>query len=295
MTKLGHLRSLSLLLALASSACAGIVGIPDPDEGFIEGGLQVPATDTRRLTRTEYEAVLRDLVGDALVDGEISALTTLPSDEGSEPFESMVEPAVSYAHVDGYVAIAERFAGVAANDDAWLSERASCLPAGIDDRDCITVLIDDWGRAAFRRPVSAAERRWLLEVYDDGASITARDGLHMVILSILNAPALLYRLEIEGPAFDEDARTYALTAHELAAKLSFLAWGSAPDRPLADAADSGAAPRRRDLRGRGRAGVLEPARGASHSTLLRGVVALPSPRAIQPTRNGSWRGSTRRA
>ena len=63
-------------------------------------------------------------------------------------------------------------------------------------------------------------------------------GARAVIERILQSPQFLYRIEL-GEAVDGNATLMRPTPHEMASRLSYLFWGSAPDQQLLDDAAAG--------------------------------------------------------
>ena len=62
-------------------------------------------------------------------------------------------------------------------------------------------------------------------------------AVELLLRSVLQDPEFLYRIE-RGEA-TADAGVFALTDHEIAARLSYLIWGSTPDDELLTDADEG--------------------------------------------------------
>jgi hypothetical protein len=202
--------------------------------------VRVGAGDMRRLSPSEYEGTLRLLVGDEFFDRQPALLAGLPSDRGAEHFESLGGRVPTAGHVDAYDAIAERLAAFLTEDPRRLARVAACLPAGKPDRACVQSAITSFGRRLFRRPISDAEKAWLLAVYDDGATLSDADGLQVLLFSMFQAPAFLYRPELDGPPAAGVEGAFALSGYEVATRLSFLIWGTGPDEPLLNAAGTGA-------------------------------------------------------
>lgn len=90
---------------------------------------------------------------------------------------------------------------------------------------------------AYRRPLKPGETAELRHLYrklrDEG--LPHDEAWRLVLARILISPAFLYRLETPGPG----ARPSPVTGHELATRLSYFLWSSAPDNALRDLADSG--------------------------------------------------------
>jgi hypothetical protein len=113
---------------------------------------------------------------------------------------------------------------------------------------CVANFISVFGSRAYRRPLTGDEYTDLLDVYQtalvvydesevidatqDATFRLASRGLRNVIAVILNSPQFLYRVEVG----DDNG---ALTAYELASRLSYHFWNSMPDTELFEAAQDG--------------------------------------------------------
>jgi Protein of unknown function (DUF1592)/Protein of unknown function (DUF1588)/Protein of unknown function (DUF1595)/Protein of unknown function (DUF1585) len=123
---------------------------------------------------------------------------------------------------------------------------APCKLEGAADAACARGFIDAFGKAAFRRPLEAGERDWLVATYDKllaadvEPAFTFREAIAGLAEVILQAPQHVYVHErgVEGPALPEGVR--ALSGHERATRLSYLLTSSTPDAELTRAADEGA-------------------------------------------------------
>lgn len=199
------------------TACAASL-----DPGFV--GL-------RRLRRIEYDNTVRDLLGDAS-----RPASAFPSDDSVLAEQSTVSPLFFEKHD----AVVERLV-----EEAWSRDLAGKQPPAArimvcplkpGDTACARSIVSAFARRAWRRPVTAAE----LEPYFGliGTAEKAGDdnavGVKLALQALLTAPHFLFRVEPEG------AMRRALTAHELAVRLSYLLWSSQPDARLSELADSGA-------------------------------------------------------
>lgn len=101
--------------------------------------------------------------------------------------------------------------------------------------DCARKIAARTGRALYRRPLEAAETDRLLNLYrlarTQGDSFD--HGVQLMVKAMLVSPQFLFRVE---PA-SRDNRS--LTPVELASRLAYFLWGSAPDEPLLSAAETG--------------------------------------------------------
>lgn len=194
-------------------------------------------TPLRRLTRYEYANVVDDLLG---VGSDLAA--GLPADEkvadGYSNNASILT--VSPLHAEKYVLVSEEVAALAVQDIAALAPCAAGTDAvGPEQEACALAFIRDFGRLAFRRPLTPEDEALLLTAYDAGADGGSyQEGIEVIVRATLQSPHFLYRLETL-PASDPNATMIPLGPYELATRLSFLIWGSAPDAELLDAAERG--------------------------------------------------------
>jgi hypothetical protein len=248
--------SAGVLCAFLAGACQGNVigsgpsggpsstggsGVTNPDPGG-----DLPADDIRgvsqqcdpqapasaefaplaRLTRREYVRTLKDLLG---VD---FPLANLQPDGIVGLFFANVSTAVSETQVDEYRLAAEQLAEAATVDPAAL---AGCAPE--TGEACARSFIESFGRRAFRRPLTSEELEGYLAIYRVGSARDGfRGGMRLVVTGLLQSPWFLYRVE-QSPR--SAAGVVQLNGFEVAARLSYLITGSAPDAPLLDAAASG--------------------------------------------------------
>ncbi len=102
-----------------------------------------------------------------------------------------------------------------------------------DRAGCVTSFVRTFGRRAFRRPLTDAERARYEALAVSGTDANA--GAELAMRAMLVSPAFLYRSEM-GTA---SGASFALSPHELASALSYQLWGTMPDDALLDAADRG--------------------------------------------------------
>ena len=114
--------------------------------------------------------------------------------------------------------------------EAFRKEEEAAIPKHLD------ALIEFAGKA-FRRPLTPKEEKELRELYQSLRNkISSHDEAFRGVLSrILVAPAFLFRIE-NVPAGKEPA---PVTDWELATRLSYFLWSSAPDDELRTLADAG--------------------------------------------------------
>jgi len=127
---------------------------------------------------------------------------------------------------------------------AGVSETASrakvftCIPTSpAEERPCAKSILTDLSSRANRRPASPEQVAALMKLYDEAAAgegfeIGVRTGLQGVLAS----PEFLFRLERQ-PADVQPGQVYRLAGVDLATRLSFFLWASAPDEELLGAAE----------------------------------------------------------
>ncbi len=116
----------------------------------------------------------------------------------------------------------------------------TCRPAGPDDAPaCAREIVDRLGAAAYRRPLTAGDRRALMALYESGAAEGGFEaGVRMALEGMLASPHFVFRFEAP-PAGIDAAEGFALSGHALASRLSFFLWAAGPDAELVDLATAG--------------------------------------------------------
>jgi hypothetical protein len=117
------------------------------------------------------------------------------------------------------------------------SELVTCETA--DDNACVQSFINGAGLKLFRRPLGTDEVGTYQKVYTAARaqSLSHDDSLQQVLISLLSSAEFLYRMEFD--ATPSSTTPHALSGYELASRLSYFLWQSAPDDALMKvAADS---------------------------------------------------------
>jgi hypothetical protein len=189
------------------------------------------AAPIRRLTRFELNNTLRDLLGDTTRAGD-----RLPPEQKGNGFSNdAASLTTTRVLVDAYRTIAGELATTATRDAAALAKLSSCDVVAQGEEACAHAFVADFGKKAFRRPLSDAESTALYGVYvvgKEGATHAA--GLKAVIEMALQSPQFLYRIETGVEVPGKTVRRP--TSSEMATRLSYLLWGSTPDARLLDVA-----------------------------------------------------------
>ena len=210
-------------------------GPPGATPGVAEDPYAIGPSGLRRLTRTEYDNALRDLLGDASRPG----FAKLPEDV-NDPFDNNYKDQLaSGALIESLETLAEEAATRALGDPARRNTIVGCTPSGPADATCMRTFITGFGRRALRRPLSPDEvQRYLaLQSY----AVEAKDfyfAVGLVLRAMLQDPEFLYQVEIGTPVPSVPG-VVRLDDHEVAARLSFFLLGTIPTPALDAAADGG--------------------------------------------------------
>lgn len=207
---------------------AGGGGMVAPPAPMTEGG-DVGTKVIHRLSNTEYNNTVRDLLG----------ATTRPADafvfEQAEGFDTIATGlSMSPTQVEDYYASARTLSELVVPGSVAMA----CTPAD-GDTTCLAQVIDGFGLRAFRRPLEQWEKDLLNATFADAvaAGATALEGVQHVVKTMLGMPQFLYRIEFD--ADPSSAEPHALTAYELASRLSYMLWSTMPDTTLFELAASG--------------------------------------------------------
>jgi hypothetical protein len=173
----------------------------------------------RRLTHAQYNNTIRDLLGDnsRLADG-------FPPEDFVHGFRNQYHSQnASPLLAEAYSQAAEKLARKAfAGDTRTL---IPCAPSPA----CRDQFIATFGRRAYRRPLSAAEKLQFTKLFAAQGSFT--DGARTVVEAMLQSPNFLFRTE--------NGRDPAQKPFETASRLSYFLWNSMPDEALLTAAAQG--------------------------------------------------------
>lgn len=204
----------------------------------------------RRLSRAQYLNALQDTVRQAMPNGGATVANLVPTLATNYPADSLVnlvgerhggfqrlDQAVQQAHVDVIYDVALRLATELTQPARIGNLMGACATDGVatNDATCLTDFVRRFGRIAFRRPLSAAEVTFHSALA--GTTPTAPAAVADVVALMLASPQFIYQIE-HGQATMNGSRA-PLSAHELAARLSFHFWQTIPDAELAGLADNG--------------------------------------------------------
>jgi mono/diheme cytochrome c family protein len=174
------------------------------------------------------------------------ATNDLPGTELNKPFQrTMNTPGsipgfIFYPHV-GQVTIEGPYDAAGASETASRKKIFSCRPASArEEETCARTIVSRLAKSAYRRPVTAADTRTLMEFYrlGRGEGGTFDEGIEAALQRILADPEFIYRGERE-PANVAAGKAYRVSELALASRLSFFLWSSIPDEELLDVAAAG--------------------------------------------------------
>lgn len=181
-----------------------------------------PVLNARLLTPSQYEHSIEDMLKVA--------------DHPAKDFGGGVAARLDEVAVEQR---ANAAASVASKAAANLSAWSPCVPPAVEASTCAALLVEKLGRAAFRHPLSDLEKTQLRQLFDAGlAEKDFSTGVEWLLTGLLQAPDFLYQLAKPG-AGELAGQVVALEAHELASRLAFFVWDSAPDEALLTAAGQG--------------------------------------------------------
>ena len=235
------------------SGCTGRIGANEPSVGIDDPGPGTPPAPppvvpppveepdpppfaplpslTRRLSQDEFAHTIEDVVGVTLTAVE---KLRLPADR---PLAGFARTAVGQTtlpdHVLAYADLAETIVGRPAFGD-FIGQHADCSEL---ERGCAEAFIRSAGARLFRRPVTSDEVSAYADLFVAVAVENDFDrSIRAVAQAMLQSPQFLYLLETE--AGSNPRRT--IDGYEVASRLSYALWSSAPDAELYAAAASGA-------------------------------------------------------
>jgi hypothetical protein len=209
-----------------------------------EGVTPAPTTTTRkpgevtrfaRLTHAQYDNTVRELMG--VTTGPSSAFA--PDALNGFSFSSSTDFIVDARLAPQYRSAAETLAEQVVLDDEVY---AHVVPCAEESEACRDEFIAEFGRRAFRRPLTAAQTTAFTELFDQGGDLIASgnafgDGVQLVVEAMLQAPSFLYRTEMSTT--QDDQGRVALDDYDVASRLSYFLYNSMPDAELFAAAADG--------------------------------------------------------
>lgn len=208
-----------------------LASLPENQRATLAEGL-TPESDgalkktvLRRLTHSQYNNTVRDLLGDFTRPAD-----QFPPEDFLHGFTNQaVGQAISPLQAEAYTNAAEKLAANAfrQGDSQGL---IPCEPASPDDVACRDSFLRQFGLKAFRRPLSDEEVGGYAELFADAATANSDflAGAKVTVEAMLQSPSFLFHLE-EGP----DGKW---PQYEVASRLSYFLWDTMPGQDLLEAA-----------------------------------------------------------
>jgi hypothetical protein len=210
----------------------------------VDAGADVVATigwgPVRRLTDTEYDNTMRDLLGveagarRAFGRGNAAADTPTGLFDGVATDQRMPPERLAW-----YFASAVSLTDQVWADPTLRARIVTCAPVSPNDDGCARAIVAAFGRLAWRRLLEPGELDGLVALARD-AQTRGDDfatAMKQVAVALLVSESFLYRIEIDP---DPNAPVaHPLTAYELATRLSYLLWSTTPTSQMLDAAQTG--------------------------------------------------------
>ena len=212
------------VLALGSLACS--------PERIDENGPAPQTVPIRRLTNAEYKAT----VGDLFPGYTLPEIIFVPDAKVLGFLNLSSSQTGSLVRMEQYESAAQSIAQVVTADPTTLT---GCDAAAQDEATCAAPFLADFGKRAYRRPLTGDEQANLMTLLArNQGTIAYPERLGLVIQAMLLSPKFLFRPEVGiGPRVP--GQVVPLSSWELASRLSYFLTGSIPDAELAGAADAG--------------------------------------------------------
>ncbi|MFP2923924.1 DUF1592 domain-containing protein [Pyxidicoccus sp. 3LG] len=259
MKQLRLARTLVMVVAALLTACKGEIGAPTIDIEQPPGEPPPPVVPEelplRRLSAVQLQNTVRDVLtrtlgateaGAVLRDGSVaSLLQSYPRDlQVPVPGEShggffRMDQGVQQGHIDVAYSLGLRVGELLGSNTprrGLLLGPCATDASTANDETCLGDFISRFGRMALRRPLDADDVAFYREAVSE--SPVSALAVQKVVALMLTAPEFLYF--VEHGQTEADGTVSRLTAHELAARLSYHFWQTLPDEVLTEAADSGA-------------------------------------------------------
>jgi hypothetical protein len=204
-----------------SAGSAGSTAVPDP-------GLK----EMHQLNTAEYNATVADVLGTTFQpgnatwrSGELSGFDNMASVQG-----------IDEAQYDRYFDAAITLTTEVFADPELRARFVACDAA---DPACVRTSLQTAGLRLFRRPLETDELITYERVHQQALALgdTPLAALELAFQALLSSAEFIYRIEFDPDPWSTDA--HPLSPYELASRLSYFLWSSAPDERLLQAAANG--------------------------------------------------------
>jgi hypothetical protein len=207
----------------------------DPNTGAPLPPFSAAPVSMRRLTSSQYRNVTRDLLGSVELRTELETDTAVNGFVEIGAGLSTISPAAAEKFENAAFELGKQAASPALRDGLL-----GCKPKATVDSACTRSFIERFGRRAFRRPLSSDELIRYVGIAEQSAQKLGDfyGGVEFVVAGLLESPNFLFRVEV-GEADPDQPPRLRYSGFEMATRLSFLLWNTAPDDALLDAAAAG--------------------------------------------------------
>jgi hypothetical protein len=218
--------------SVSSASAPGFVGVSLFSAPCAKGGPTVDWSPIRRISRVEYDNMVRDLLGDTTQPATAFA----PESEMTNGvnFQNNTYSGVSELIAQQYIQAAETLAENAVSDATALTTLLGC---STQDDACATQFIGTFANQAFRGQLDSTESSSLFQLYSTvKGQFDFATGIQAVITAVLESPRFLYVTEL---GTDPVGNVAPLSQNEVAGRLALFLWRSVPDTMLEQAAAAG--------------------------------------------------------
>jgi uncharacterized protein DUF1592/uncharacterized protein DUF1588/uncharacterized protein DUF1587/uncharacterized protein DUF1595/uncharacterized protein DUF1585 len=182
----------------------------------------------RRLTHSQYDNTVRDLLGDYS-----RPAVHFPPEDYVDGFKNQAQyQGMTPLLVEAYSTAAEKLA-LNAFRTGDINHLIPCKPVSATDVKCRDLFVRSFGLRAFRRPLREVEFKRYAAAFSAQASLSGKflEGARTVVEAMLQSPNFLFHLEAgpDGQSVDYD----------IASRLSYLLQDTMPDKALLDSAAKG--------------------------------------------------------
>ena len=182
---------------------------------------EIPRAELRRLTHSQYNHTVRDLLGD-----QTTPAARFPPEDFVNGFRNQYQSqSLSPLQIEAYSAAAERLAANAFRG----GDTHNLIPCKEATSACRSQFVREFGLKAFRRPLEPVEQQRYEELM--AASDSLLEGAQLVVEAMLQSTSFLFRFDDSS---DARWKPYAM-----ASRLSYAIWDSMPDSGLLEAAARG--------------------------------------------------------
>lgn len=211
-----------------------ITGVAGQGVSFCSTSGVAVTSQVPRLTNAQYDRTIADLLG-------VQTLTAASGVQPSTILATDQSGGLTDLAWSSYQSVADMISQQVMADPTLVKNFMACTPSG-DGSQCLHDTIVDFGRRAFRRPLTTDEISRFDQIVSNGASMSASSSVQDVATTVLYmfliSPSFLTRAETSDTP--DSSGNFQLSSYEVAQRLSYMLWGSIPDDTLNTAADNNA-------------------------------------------------------